>query len=257
MPRQREKGPWFWRGMIATMLASVFGLFAVAAFSAPPAVVAETNCRIDRKDPAHTIVLIDQSDPFGENDIAWVHDLIDAEARALPRNGRLTVVMPNATVPHAPKQLHSACSTGSPDRANPILSNPQMVADTWRELFYLPLEASVEAALKDTRQPASPLMEALYAVADRPDFKAAQQGRRLILVSDLMQHSDGFSFYRMGADLVAFEETRLAGEVPSFAGVDVVARIVPRQEYDLPMTEVRAFWSIWFSQAGAEFGAVS
>ena len=34
MARSREKGPWFWRGMIGAMLASVFGLFALAAFSA-------------------------------------------------------------------------------------------------------------------------------------------------------------------------------------------------------------------------------
>lgn len=257
MPRQRDKGPWFWRGMIGAMLASVFGLFAVAAFSAPPAVVSETSCRVDRNDPAHTILLIDQSDPFSENDIAWVHELVDAEARALPRHGRLTVMMPNAGAPYAPRQLYSACSTGSPDRANPILSNPQMVADTWRERFYAPLEAEVDEALKDTRQPASPLMEALYAIADRPDFKADQTGRRLVIVSDLMQHSDGFSFYRSGADRTAFAETRLSGQVPSLAGVELVARIVPRQEYDLPMGEVRGFWRAWFETAGADFGVVS
>lgn len=257
MPRARDKGPWFWRGMIAAMLAAVFGIFAVAAFSAPPSVSAETGCRIDRKDPAHTILLIDQSDPFAANDIGWVAELIDAEARALPARGRLSVMLPNAASPYDPIFLHSACSTGSPDRANPILSNPRMVEDTWREDFYEPLLASVETALADTRQPSSPLSEALFVIGDRPDFQSARKNRRLVIVSDLMQHSDAFSFYRRGADYAAFGETRLASEIPNLDGAEVVARIVPRQAYDLPMGEVRAFWRAYFEAAGADYGSVN
>ena len=84
MPRSREKGPWFWRGLIALMVTGVFGLFAAAALTAPPATMGDTACRLDRNDPAHTVVLIDQSDPFNENDMDWVATPIDGEARALP-----------------------------------------------------------------------------------------------------------------------------------------------------------------------------
>ena len=35
MPRRKERGPWFWRGAIALMLTSVFGLFAAAAMLVP------------------------------------------------------------------------------------------------------------------------------------------------------------------------------------------------------------------------------
>ena len=257
MPRSREKGPWFWRGLIALMVTGVFGLFAAAALTAPPATVGDTACRLDRNDPAHTVVLIDQSDPFTENDMDWVATLIDGEARALPRNGRLTVITPNAGSPHTPRVVHSACSTGSPDRANPILSNPRMVTDTWREKFYVPVMADVDSAMTDTRAPSSPLFETLYAIADRPDFQSSQKKRRLVIVSDLMQHSDEFSFYRYGADYGAYSEAGLVDLVPDFAGADVVARIVPRPIYDLPMAEVRAFWRAWFDDANAEFGAVS
>lgn len=257
MPRSREKGPMFWRGMIGAMVASVFGLFAVAAFAAPPAVLAETGCRIDRKDPAHTVVLIDQSDPFSPNDMDWVRQLIDEEARSLPKYGRLTVLMPNARSPFDPKVLHAACSSGSPDRANPILSNPRMVADAFRKGFYEPLMAEVDKALEDTRQPASPLTEALYSVADRADFQSGMRNRRLVVVSDLMQHSDGFSFYRKGANYGAFRETDLAQDMARLEGVEVVARIVPRQMYDLPMGEVKAFWRAYFRDTGARYGSLN
>ena len=257
MARRRPRSASHWRAMIAAMIFGVFGVFAVAAMSVPAATHEASNCRLDRKDPAHTIILIDQSDPFRENDIAWVRELVEAEARALPRAGRLSVVQPDLRDPYAPRTLFSACSTGSPDRANPVLSNPRMVEDKWRAEFRAPLVASVDDALQQTRQPQSPLMETLFAISDRPDFSSGRRGLRLVIVSDLMQHSEAFSFYRSGADRDAFSATVLAGRVADLEGVNVVARIVPREVYDLPLGEVRAFWRDWFADAGAEYGSVT
>ena len=257
MPRPRERGPWFWRGAIAVMITSVFGLFAVAAFNSPPALEGETACRMDRKDPAHTIILIDQSDPFNPNDLDWVREFVDAEARSLPKYGRLTVVTPNAATPYSPATVFSHCSPGSVEDANPFFENPRMIDDTWRDTFYTPLVGEVEQALTDTRQPASPLSEAIYAVADRADFQPSHGKRRVVLVSDLMQHSADFSFYKTGADYTAFKDTRLGREVPNMAEIDVVARIVPRQEYDLPIADVKGFWRSYFDEAGASYGTVN
>jgi len=257
MARARDKSPNFWRGLIAVMMISVFGLFALIAFNAPPAIAEESACRIDGKDPAHTMLLIDQSDPFNPNDFGWVREFMDVEARRLPKYGRLTVVTPNSADPYEPDYIYSKCSPGSIEDANPILQNPRMIDDTWREYFYEPLKDSVEAALTDTEQPSSPLTEAIYTVLDRADFQPTQPNRRFVLVSDLMQHSDGFSFYRSGADYGGFGETRLAGEVPGMEGVDVVARIVPRQNYDLPIAEVKTFWAAYFNKAGATYTSVN
>lgn len=255
--RRSDRGPWFWRGMIALMLGVVFGLFALVAFNQPPTVMADTGCRMDRKDPAHTVLLIDQSDPFNPNDLGWVYEFVDAEARSLPKYGRLTVMTPNAENPYDPKVIFVACSPGSAAEANPIFSNPKMIEQTWQTDFYEPLIAEVEKALLDTRQPSSPLSEAIYSIADRADFQEGKGRRRVVLVSDLMQHSEGFSFYRVGADYDAYLGSKLAETSPKMNKVEVVARIVPRQIYDLPMADVKAFWRAYFSEAGAEYGSVN
>ncbi len=257
MARAREKGPWFWRAAIGVMTVAVFGLFAIAAFNSPPALDTETACRMDRKDPAHTIMLIDQSDPFNPNDLDWVYEFVDAEARNLPKYGRLTVLTPSAADPYNPTTVFSHCTPGSIKDANPMFQNPRMIDDTWRDTFYQPLVTEVEAALVDTRQPSSPLSEAIFAITDRADFQKSHGQRRIVLVSDLMQHSAGFSFYKTGADYAAFQETQLGKQVPNMTDIDVVARIVPRQMYDLPLSDVKAFWRIYFKTAGAEYGAVN
>jgi hypothetical protein len=79
----------------------------------------------------------------------------------------------------------------------------------------------------------------------------------VVLVSDLMQHSDGFSFYRAGADYEAYLDSELAELKPRLDEAEVVARIVPRQIYDLPVADVKAFWRAYFDEAGAEYGSVN
>lgn len=257
MARRKEKGPWFWRGAIALMLTSVFGLFAGAAMNQPPATDADTHCRLDRRDPSHTIILVDQSDPFNATDIAWVRALLDDEARALPKSGRLTLAVPNAGSPYDPVTIWSACSPGSAAGANPIFQNPRMIEQAWQRRFHEPLMMGAEAVLIDNVAPSSPLMEAIFTLGDRPDFQGQVPARRLILVSDLMQHSRDFSMYRSGTEWDAFETSALMSMRPGLAGVDVVARVVPRQEYALPLGDVKAFWQRWFMQTGASYGSVT
>ncbi len=257
MARRREKSKAFWRWSIVGMLSCVFGLFGFIAFNMPPATDALTACRIDNKDPAHAIMLIDQSDPFNQNDFGWVEAFVDEEARQLPKYGRLTVITPNSSDPYAPVQVFSACSTGSGDHANPILQNPRMVEDTWRENFRQPLDVAVKAVLADKQAPNSPLAEALFAIFDRADFDGDIKHRKVIIVSDLMQNSKSFSFYKTGADYDKFKQTTLGAQIASVDGVDVVARIVPRQEYDLPLSELKVFWHTYFMESNARFTSVN
>lgn len=251
MPRRKEKGPWFWRGAIALMLTSVFGLFAAAAMNEPPPVNGATNCRLDRLDPAHTVVLIDQSDPFAATDVDWVRALLEDEARQLPKYGRMTIIVPSSASPFDPKTVFSACSTGSAAGANPIFQNPRMIEQAWRTRFHAPMMAAADEVLIDTVAPSSPLLEAVYVLSGRADFQGQVPARRLIVVSDLMQHSKDFSMYRSGAVYEPFEASALNSRRPGLGGVEVVARIVPRPEYPLPLEEVKAFWKRWLEEADA------
>jgi hypothetical protein len=61
----------------------------------------------------------------------------------------------------------------------------------------------------------------------------------------------------MGADYDAYLESELAETKPKLEGVDVVARVVPRQIYDLPVADVKGFWRAYFTDAGATYGSVN
>ena len=118
----------------------VWFVCVLVAFNRSPTLDLETACRADHHDPAHTILLIDQSDPFKPNDLGWVTEFMDAEARMLPKYGRLTVVTPNAASPYDLIEVYTHCSPGSSKETNPLTQNPRMIEDAWREEFYAPLK---------------------------------------------------------------------------------------------------------------------
>ena len=62
---------------------------------------------------------------------------------------------------------------------------------------------------------------------------------------------------KSGADADAWADSSLADMRAGLEGVEVVARIVPRQEYPLPLADVKAFWRDWFGAAGADYGSVT
>ena len=184
MPRPRERGLWFWRSAIGVMLMSVVGLFSVAAFNSAPALDPETECRMDRRDPAHTLLLIDQSDPFSDNDLAWVDELIDAEARSLPRFGRLTVVLPNSETPFDPTTLYAH-----------FAGKTEILMLLWADVLS-EMEAHVRDKIQDKTNTADSLAAATYAFVtywrDHPD------DFRLVFMSSNVGKTDVDSFIKAG-----------------------------------------------------------
>ena len=255
MARRREPSKNFWRLAIVGMVLSVFALFGFIAMTQAPPTEPSTACRQDRKDSAHTIVLIDQSDPFRRNDYSWVEELVDAEARSLPKFGRLTIMTPNVRQPFEPREAFSRCSPGA--KANPLTQNPRMVEDNWRENFRDPLNSAVNRVLADKVASSSPLAEALYSIFDRADFQPSRPKRRVVIVSDMIQNSQTFNFYRTGAVYDQFAEKGKELMLGKVGKVNVVARIVPRDKYDLEMSDVKAFWDSYFAGTQVRFTTVN
>ncbi|MCW5699602.1 MAG: hypothetical protein KIT00_07160, partial [Rhodospirillales bacterium] len=103
----------------------------------------------------------------------------------------------------------------------------------------------------------SPIAEALTGIMDRADFQKSISSRKLVLVSDLLQNSSTYSFYRQSATWDSYQNSASGEAIPDMHGVVVVARIVPRRHYNLPITRLKTFWSRYFEAAGAVFEPVN
>jgi hypothetical protein len=91
--------------------------------------------------------------------------------------------------------LFSQCLPRPPEQTNPLFENARMVQATWDEEFAQALDSALRSAGSGGPQRASPIIAALRAVAADPEFGAEIPQRRLVLVSDLLEHNpQGFSF---------------------------------------------------------------
>ena len=239
----------FWRVLMAGSALTMVGVVTVFALLQPKP-VDEAGCRLDNIVSQHTIVLIDQSDPFTQEDIRWVQKIARDESRSLGQYGRLTVVGLKSETPYEPVEAFSRCSPGA--KSNGWTNNPRMVEDTFREQMSDLLDAALETLLSEKEQPTSPLIEALVGISDRSDFSPAVAARKIVLVSDLIQNSPELSHLKTGADFAAVERTRFATDKPRLEGVAVSVRVVPRRNYAVPKEELVDFWNSMLEYSGAQ-----
>ncbi len=136
--------------------------------------------------------------------------------------------------------------------ASQLYQNPRLVAEKYEKDFRQPFAASLEKMLKTERANRSPIMESLQAaLAATPGFVDAEYPRRVIIVSDLLQHSAVFSFYRRET-WRKFQRSRdFARLARTLRGVDVQILRLPRPKAKIDPAEVGDFWANYFDQAGA------
>ena len=159
--------------------------------------------------------------------------------------------------------LVTVCNPGDPDEASEWTQNPRLVQEQFDVRFRQPLER-VFSSLLVLSEPAgrSPLMENVQAISvtvfARQDY--ADIPKRLILISDLLQHSDNLSFYGRLPDYATFATSIGADALRTdLQGVDVEVMFIQRTQHRR-FGDVRRlvdFWERWVSEQDGRLTRVS
>ncbi len=238
-------------GVAIAILLSIIGGIIWWYFTNRPAAVEENGCRRDGLTPAHTIVLIDQSDPFSTDDIDWVNKLLDDQARGLPQYSLITV-MGLTGEPYKLKVVPSLCSPGSPNQVNSLTGNVNLVDLNWGDNFQKPLYSKAREIMEAPSEARSPIAEAIDSIARRSDFSPKQPGRRLLIISDMIQNSAATSFFRGELSFSNFLKTSPGQELPDLRGVEVTTHLVRRHTVPIDRDRIRSFWTAYAGATGAE-----
>lgn len=240
-------------GLILILLAlAVLGSFTVAAlFLRAPPTDPETLCRTDAPIMAHTVVLVDSTDRLEPRHRRKLRAVMDQERARLGQYDRITLMRLNSRRPQEPVILFSKCLPQPPERANPLFQNARMARENWDAEFATALDAALRSAQSGGPGHASPIVTSLRAVAADPSFGAEIPHRRLVVVSDMLEHDpNGFSLYVSGADYPRWR-AHSPTEPPDLTRVDL--RIVPIDRPDHAAQQADAldrFWSAFFDAAG-------
>ena len=233
-------------------IAAVLGMGTIAFVNRAPALDEGNGCvRGQLVPPGHTVVLIDQTDPLGKRQIDYVKTLILLEYERLKPGERLTV-RPIDSDPDSTEREFSRCRVRRGADVLGIGTNPEMIEADFRRIVGRPLNEYLNGLANVPTAEASPILETIATAVDSPDFGANVPERRLVIVSDMAQHSDQASQYGQPQGYALTSQARdfLARNM---AGVHVRVHYVRRPALaELQNAAHREFWSNWLRSEGAD-----
>jgi hypothetical protein len=217
---------------------------------------AETLCRVDGAMPEATVVLLDLSSTLSDVQKLDVTNELTRLRDTVPRFGRLEIFAVDDRAPRVLEPILRLCNPGRGDDMNVIYQNPQLARQRWDREFASTLAKAIEQLLETPEAATSPIFEAVQAVAlrtfDDPDLDDVE-GRRLVLVSDLMQNVPGH--LRMYDGIPKFEEF---AKTPYYLDVkadlkstDVTIFYLQRPSSQRLWQSQIEFWSRYFEAQGA------
>ncbi len=252
MKPKRVRGNALGLALIGAALAALAGLVAAGSLLRGAPTDPQTLCRTDAPLAAHTIVLVDATDRLEPRHRRKLRAVLIQERERLARYDRLTVMKLNPRRPQEPAILFSKCLPTPPDQATPLFESARATRERWETDFAAALERALRSAQAGASARASPILAGLRAVAAAPDFGPEIARRRLVLVSDLLEHdARGVSFYGADADFAGWRAAVTYGP-PDLTGVAV--RIIPMDRPEHAARQgaaLQRFWPTYFEQAAA------
>lgn len=226
--------------------ASVLAFIAIGAalLSSKPAAKDDRGCSADI--PGKTVFVLDQTDSLSAQTrteiLARVTTIVDDKVKI----GELVTVF--SVTELSKKNLTPTFSYCKPAKtAEGAAQSQRFVGANYTKHFAKPLLAAINAPIVGSKQ--SPIAQAIVDVS-LSSYLQHPSRARLVVFSDLLEHTEGFSLYGHNncQDAVGkFRASRGAAVArPSFKAVDVQLHIVPRQQISADTEKCRnAFWK-WF-----------
>jgi hypothetical protein len=229
--------------LIGVAMLALAGLAVGGLWLRAPPLDADTLCRTDQPLAAHTIILVDSTDKLEPRHRRRLRAVAEQERARLAEYERLTVLRIDWRHPQEPDILFSKCLPKAPEDTNPLFENARLAKQRWDAEFQSKMDAALRNAAHGGAAQASPILAALAAAAADPDFGAEIAHRRLVLVSDLLEHDPhGFSLYVAGADYRGWLAQH-AGGPPDLSSVDV--RVAPLDRPDHAAAQAAARENFW------------
>ncbi|HEY0027215.1 MAG TPA: hypothetical protein VGC35_05045 [Allosphingosinicella sp.] len=240
--------------LIAAALGTVAVLVTVGVATAEPRRDTITGCNMESNaaPPAHTLILIDQTDALPQDELEYARRLIFNEYYWLPVDGLLTIR--NIRAQSAKAVDIAVCRMPGSHEVNPFTTTPEAVEKDFKRSAGAQLDQFLSDMARAPSEDRSPILEAVAAAARRPDFGEDISKRRLVMLSDMIQNSDAYSHYgRRSLELPPAAARRFD---PDLTGVEVRIHYVERPESSVQGEDHQGFWQEYFDERGASKPAV-
>lgn len=211
-------------------------------------------CPVEEGPSSVHVVIVDATDPY--NPIQWKNienRLLDVK-KQIPKHGLLTIFSITEDLPKTLQPEIELCNPGSGGNLNIWTDNPQLARRKWEKSFVRPVDSILSALNTDEPRRRSPIMEGIQAAKARVGAYDTSD-RKLLVVSDLMQHTEAHSHYGSGPpDYERFESTIAEKKLSTDLNGWEVEILYARRSGAESQTQGRRhvdFWDRYFRESGA------
>ena len=200
-----------------------------------------------------SVLLIDVTDKLNEVQKTSILNIVDRLVANVPRYGAIAIYVVSPDPQKRSNPVFFRCNPGVASEIDPKFGNPDRVAQKWRDGFRMPLDSELKKNLESESADSSPIMESIQWTAVK-HFDNPEQGelpKKLVVISDFLQHTDGYSHYQSRPNFSKFEDSQYFRSVRAqLKGVDVQLRVIRRNttKQNQPLEE---FWRSYFRTQGS------
>lgn len=197
----------------------------------------------------HLAILVDTTDPISMTQLQAARQLILKKIDSAKPGTRVSfsTVSPDRVIRSS--AFYTMCKPQSEEDANFWTQNAKLIQEQYDEGFISPVRENLNSLLMAEGASSSPIMESLQEfITSIPGFLTDDAPKELVMLSDLIQHTDAHSFYR-GLSWESFEKTGGRSRLSrNFSGAKVTVLRVPNSVANVSIVD--DFWVRYFNAQG-------
>lgn len=168
----------------------------------------ETLCPIASPSPEYVALVFDKSDAYNPIQQHFLKRFFSEFKKHLLPGTKISVYVIDSQLKEHISADFVVCAPRTGQDANAFYENPKLIRQRWQQQFEQPLDKVINGYMQAGEADSSPIMEALQIVS-LSAFPVGNNSvdKRIILVSDMFQHTPEWSHYRGQMDLSKLQKT--------------------------------------------------
>jgi hypothetical protein len=203
--------------------------------------------------------VIDGSDEIGSRQQAFLRNHLEGIKAEIPVGGRLEVYKLGSDPERLLEPVVEACNPGRGSDVGRWTHSPKRAEKLWQDAFQSKLQKAFDELLKPSKEQASAIVESVQSIGIKSYSNShwRYKPKRLILISDMLQYTSGFSQYDRVVPFETFRDSAYYRKVrTNLSGVEVTVFYIPRETRGKIQGAAHvSFWKSYFLDQGARPGA--
>ncbi len=208
-------------------------------------------CRVDNKIARETALVIDATDSFSNSQALLVKKELESLLENALTDERFTLYVLGKEIDDNPDRF-TVCNPGDGRDKSELTSNKRRLRQKWEELFFGRIVDAVDELTGEHHSNQSPILEMMKLVSIKSMYKSKAEEKRIVIISDMLQHTRRYSHYKTTPDFFNFNATPYSIEQkPQLSDVDVEILYLIRGKDILRQNRGHiSFWEQHVSTAG-------